>query len=92
VTQIPAASGLLQECEERHMNVDLGGRCGPGWFELVELRIGPNADTPVWAAFEILRYGMLYCFARSNRSSLFLPKAHTLMGARADHGGTGGST
>ncbi len=82
VNQIPAATGLLEGVEERHINVDLARRCGPGWFELVELKIGPNADTPVWAAFEILRYALLYCFARSHRSDLNLPKARTLMDAQ----------
>lgn len=82
VNQIPAASGLLADYEERHVNVDLGRRCGPDWFELVELKAGPNADTPLWAAFEILRYGLLYCFARLNRWHLNLPSAHELLAAR----------
>jgi len=81
VNQIPAASGLLTGCDERHMNVDLARRCGPNWFEFVELKAGPFADTPLWAAFEILRYGMLYCFARAHRSRLYLPKAQVLMKA-----------
>lgn len=86
VNQIPAASGLVQRCpdcshDERHMNVDLARRCGPNWFELVELKAGLFADTPLWGAFEILRYGLLYCFARAHRSDLYMPKAQVLMKA-----------
>jgi len=82
VNQIPAASGLVANCDERHMNVDLARRCGPDWFEFVELKAGPFTDTPLWGAFEILRCGMLYCFARAHRSRLYLPKAQVLMKAR----------
>jgi len=87
VNQIPAAVGLASECEaypfdERHMNVDLARRCGPNWFELVELKTGPFSDTPLWGAFEILRYGLLYGFAREYRSRLHMPGAQILMNAR----------
>ena len=86
VNQIPAAVGLASACEgypydERHMNVDLARRCGPNWFELVELKAGPFPDTPLWGAFEILRYGLLYCFAREYRSRLHMPGAQVLMKA-----------
>lgn len=81
VNQIPAASGLAPDCDERHINIDLARRSGPNRFEFVELKTGKFADTPVQAAFEIVRMGLLYCLARLNRSRLHLPKAQVLMKA-----------
>lgn len=57
--QIPAASGLLIHVEEKHRNVDLGHFVAPGHLELIELKVGPHADTPLKAAFEIVGYGRL---------------------------------
>lgn len=70
VNQIPTSSGWLHDVEERHANVDLGRKCGTDWYELVELKAGLRADTPLKAAFEILRYGLMYCFARLHRQEL----------------------
>lgn len=81
VNQIPTASGLLYDFEERHANIDLARKCGPGWYEFVELKAGTNADTPLRAAFEILGYGLLYCFARLHRSQLNLPRISDLLAA-----------
>ena len=80
--QIPAASGLLIHVEEKHMNVDLGHFIAPGHLELIELKAGPHADTPLKAAFEIVGYGLLYCFARAHRFQLALPKANRVLDAR----------
>ncbi|MBL0158265.1 MAG: hypothetical protein IPP47_14350 [Bryobacterales bacterium] len=79
--QIPAASGLLAGVEEKHRNVDLGHFLAPGHLELIELKAGPHADTPLKAAFEIVGYGLLYCFARAHRSQLALPRAHRVLDA-----------
>jgi hypothetical protein len=73
VNQIPAASGLLRNREQRHTNVDLGHEMSKGHFELIELKVGMNADTPLRAAFEMLGYGLLYCFARKHLRELDLP-------------------
>jgi hypothetical protein len=75
VNHIPAAFN------EPHLTVDLARRCGPNWFEFVELKTGPYADTPLWGAFEIVRYGLLYCLARAHRSRLYMPDASVLMKA-----------
>ena len=75
VNQIPTASGLLRDYEERLTNIDLGRKYGPSQYEFVELKFGENAGTPVGAAFQIVRYGLLYCFCRLNRSRLDLPRA-----------------
>lgn len=84
VNQIPAASGLLAGQEQRHMNVDLGRRMSSGCFELVELKAGPNADTPLRAAVEITAYGLLYCFARANESALNVPHRDLFDARRID--------
>jgi hypothetical protein len=80
--QIPTASGLLIGVEERHRNVDLGHFVVPGHLELVELKAGPHADTPLKAAFEIVGYGLLYCFARGRSIQLGLPRGNRLLDAR----------
>jgi hypothetical protein len=80
--QIPAASGLLIGIEERHRNVDLGHFVAPGQLELIELKAGPHADTPLKAAFEIAGYGLLYCFARAHRVQLALLRENRVLVAR----------
>jgi hypothetical protein len=80
--QIPTASGLLLGVEEKHRNVDLGHFLAPGHLELIELKVGRNADTPLKAAFELIGYGLLYCFARTHRGRLNLPKAGRVMDAQ----------
>jgi hypothetical protein len=80
--QIPAASGLLIHVEEKHMNVDLGHFVAPGHLELIELKAGPHADTPLKAAFEIIGYGLLYCFARAHRVQLALPRGNRVLDAK----------
>jgi|HubBroStandDraft_6_1064221.scaffolds.fasta_scaffold277356_1 hypothetical protein len=82
VNQIPAASGLLLNREQRHTNVDLGREIAKGHFELIELKAGINADTPLRAAFEILGYGLLYCFARQHIRELDLPTLSGLLFAQ----------
>jgi hypothetical protein len=80
--QIPAASGLLIGVEEKHRNVDLGHFVASGHLELIELKAGPHADTPMKAAFEIVGYGLLYCFARAHRVQLALPRENRVLDAR----------
>jgi len=80
--QIPAASGLLIGIEEKHRNVDLGHFVTPGHLELIELKAGSQADTPLKAAFEIVGYGLLYCFARAHRVQLALPRENRVLDAK----------
>jgi hypothetical protein len=81
VNQIPAASGLLRTVEERHISIDLGNRCGKKWYELIELKAGDHADTPLRATFQILGYGLLYCFARIHRHQPEVPWATGVLAA-----------
>jgi hypothetical protein len=64
--QIPTASGLLDPYS-RHCNVDLAERqCTE--YSLLELKWESN--NPLYAAIEILRYGLVYLFSRLNRDKL----------------------
>ncbi len=62
--QVPVASGLRDGRADKRAAIDLlryrGGRA-----DFVELKW--KSDTPVFAAFEILLYGLAYLFARVNR-------------------------
>ena len=59
-----------------------GHFAAPGHLELIELKAGPHADTPLKAAFEIVGYGLLYCFARAHRVQLALPGGNRVLDAR----------
>jgi hypothetical protein len=80
--QIPAAAGLLRDVEEKHRNVDLGHFVTSGYLELIELKAGPNADTPLKAAFEIALYALLYCFARTHGYQLGLSRGNRVLDAK----------
>lgn len=59
---IPVASGVLPDVEEGGRRIDLARQCDPGWFEFIELKLGDHCDTPLYAAVEILGYGLIYIF------------------------------
>ncbi|HET7183076.1 MAG TPA: hypothetical protein VFI82_00215 [Terriglobales bacterium] len=61
VNQVPTASGLIDGKSERHCDIDLVHRCGPSAYEFIELKY--EDATPLFAAFELLKYGMLYVFS-----------------------------
>ena len=65
--QVPVASGLIDHEADKRAAIDLlrfNGEHG----EFVELKWESN--TPVFAAFEILLYGLVYLYARVNRKTL----------------------
>jgi hypothetical protein len=62
VNQVPTASGLMNRTRERHCDIDLVHRVAPSEYELIELKY--DDSTPLFAAFELLKYGMLYVFSR----------------------------
>ena len=59
--QIPVDSGILGRASQ---TLDLAFRAGSA-FELIELKAA-DGDTPLSAAFQILRYGLAYAFFRKN--------------------------
>ncbi|MFO0905730.1 MAG: hypothetical protein U0939_22170 [Pirellulales bacterium] len=68
--QIPTCSGMVDR-EESKRSIDLGHDCGQGVFEFIELKYGSaeqnfGSDHPLYAAFEILKYGLLFAHARNH--------------------------
>lgn len=62
VNQVPTASGLINSTANKHCNIDLVHILTPTEFELIELKC--LSDTPIYAAFELLKYAMAYIFSR----------------------------
>ena len=61
--QIPVASGLIDGKKDKRAAVDLV-RMGDDAAELVELKW--KSDTPLYALFEVLLYGLVLLFSRLN--------------------------
>jgi hypothetical protein len=84
VNQVPTASGLLDGSSEKHCNIDLVHRIAPEEFEFIELKYA--SDTPLFAAFEILKYGLLYVFSRRYAEQLgYSGVSKEILGARLVH-------
>jgi hypothetical protein len=84
VNQVPTASGLLDGSSEKHCNIDLVHRISPEEFEFIELKY--ECDTPLYAAFEILKYGLLYVFSRRCAEQLgYSADSKPMLGARIVH-------
>jgi hypothetical protein len=62
VNQMPTASGLIDDTSEKHCNIDLVFRNAPGEYTFIELKY--QDSTPLYAAFEIVKYGLLYALSR----------------------------
>lgn len=68
VNQVPVASGLTGSNADKRRAIDLVHRCGKKDYEFIELKVG--SDTPLFAAMEILQYGIIYIFSRDNSKRL----------------------
>jgi hypothetical protein len=79
VNQVPTMSGLLDGYSEKHCNIDLVHRLSHGQFEFIELKIDSN--TPLFAAFEVLKYGLVYVFSRQHAAELGYDPANALLNA-----------
>lgn len=64
VNQVPVASGMVDPDADRRRSIDLVHKCGDKAYEFIELKVG--SDTPLYAAMEILKYGVLYIFCRQD--------------------------
>jgi hypothetical protein len=64
--QMPVASGLFDERSDKRRAVDLVFDHHDDHFDLVELKI--KSDTPLYAAMEILGYGLVYLASRTDRA------------------------
>lgn len=60
--QMSTTSGLGGPYANKRRAIDLVDRLGPNSFRFIELKI--KSDNPLYAAFEILGYGLAYCLAR----------------------------
>lgn len=69
VNQVPVASGLTSGIGGRRA-IDLVHREKNGWYELIELKTDDRGGTPLFAAMEILQYGVLYIFSREKAQEL----------------------
>jgi hypothetical protein len=65
VNQVPTASGLLDETSETHCNIDLVKKTADNSYEFIELKY--DDTTPLFAAFEILKYALMFVISRERR-------------------------
>jgi hypothetical protein len=80
--QVPTASGLINGTNDKHRNLDLVFRRESDGFELIELKM--QSDTPLYAAIELLLYGILYLFSRLHYPAR-AARAAPLLNARGVH-------
>lgn len=66
--QMPTASGLTGPAADKRGSVDLVYRSDAETYSLIELKV--ESDTPLFAAIEILLYGLLFVWSRNNRTKL----------------------
>lgn len=78
--QMSTMSGVFEAGTHQRRAIDLVHRTGFGTFELIELKVGSN--NPVFAAFEILGYGLAYCCARRHRDIHSQRSEHDILRAR----------
>jgi hypothetical protein len=82
VNQIPTASGLLDKASETHCNIDLVKRTAKDTYEFIELKY--DDATPLFAAFEILKYTLLLLISRERREDFkYSQERNPLLWARA---------
>ena len=62
--QMPTSSGLRGKHTDKRRSIDLVRMVSPHGFEFIELKVASN--DPVFAAQEILGYGLAYLHARAN--------------------------
>jgi len=66
--QMPTASGLVGPAADKRAAVDLVYRHDSETYSLIELKV--NGDNPLFAAIEILIYGLLLVWSRNNQHEL----------------------
>lgn len=65
--QMPVASGLFGARTDKRRLLDLVYDLKQGHYDFIELKI--KSDTPLYAAMEILGYGLVYLASRQNKAS-----------------------
>jgi hypothetical protein len=66
--QMPVASGLVGPATDKRAAVDLILRVNESRFSFIELKVG--SDNPLFAAIEILLYGLLFVWSKNNMDVL----------------------
>lgn len=66
--QMPTASGLVGPAADKRAAVDLVYRENPTTYSFVELKVDTN--NPLFAAIEILMYGLLFLWSKNNMEQL----------------------
>jgi hypothetical protein len=66
--QMPVASGLVGPASNKRAAVDLVYREDPTTYSLIELKV--DSDNPLFAAIEILIYGLLFAWSKNNQETL----------------------
>lgn len=82
INQVPPSSGLTgPRKDNRH--IDLVHNLGHGNWEFIELKV--NSDTPLFAALEIVQYGLLFLFCRHHQEALGFDASKALLQAAHVH-------
>jgi hypothetical protein len=63
--QVPAASGLINKAANKASRIDLVYYCKEGEYNFIELKTNNGTNTPIYAAVEVVYYGLLYLLHRS---------------------------
>jgi hypothetical protein len=79
--QMSTMSGLVDGRKHKRRSIDLVHQVDEDRYDFIELKTG--SDNPVYAAFEILGYGLAYCRARQYGSLHGGSGRHDVMQARA---------
>ncbi len=66
--QVPVASGLIGPLDGRRRAIDLVHQRSISAFDFVELKVG--SDNPLYAAVEIVLYGLIWLLSRRHRATL----------------------
>jgi hypothetical protein len=66
--QMPTASGLVGPHVDKSSSVDLVWRKDAGSYTFFEIKVESN--TPLYAAIQILLYGLLFVWSRNNQAAL----------------------
>jgi hypothetical protein len=78
--QMPTASGLVGSATDKRAAVDLVHREDETTYSLIELKV--DSDTPLFAAIEILMYGLLFVWSKNNREELsYDPRTQPVLAA-----------
>ncbi len=66
--QVPTSAGVFSSSADTRRSIDLVHRSARGNYDFIELKIA--SDTALYAAFEVMDYGLLYAFCRTHAKLL----------------------